>query len=49
MVLRAAASSNITHPRTQRSPISTAAAVIPPVINKGYFSLLAFWVGGAGA
>lgn len=49
MVLRAAAGSGLIEHRTHRSPIQTPAITPPPpVTEKGYFSLLAFWIGGAG-
>lgn len=50
MAVRAAAGSGITHKRTHRSPITTAQVTPPPPVTilRGYFSLLAFWMGGAG-
>lgn len=49
MAVRAAAGSGITHKRTHRSPLTVAVVTPPPAVAaKGYFSLLAFWMGGAG-
>lgn len=50
-MLRAAClNPSLTNPRTQRSPLEPGTPTPPPPTQDiGYFSLLAFWIGGAGA
>lgn len=47
-MLRGAANAFLIQHSTHRGPIAQEAAPPPPTGNFGYFSLLAFWMGGAG-